>query len=72
MTVHQHRVFEYLAAHPGALTSEVIAALYPSEPSGDLLVSVCLTALAKQGLIADDNRVLPLRTAEAHPADEGI
>ena len=72
MTLPQHRVFEYLAAHPGALTSEIVAALYPSEANGDLLGSVCLTALAKQGLISEDNRVLPPRSAETQPAEEAV
>lgn len=60
MTVHQQRVLDYLAAHPGAFTSEIVAELYRTEPNGDLLVSVCLAALENTGLINSENRVVQL------------
>jgi len=60
MTVHQQRVLDYLAAHPGAFTSEIVAGVYATEANGDLLVSVCLAALQKRGLIDENNRVVPM------------
>ena len=58
MTAHQQLVLDYLTAHPGAFTSEIVAKLYPSEPHGDLLVSVCLAALENTGRIDMNNCVV--------------
>jgi hypothetical protein len=60
MTVHQQLVLDYLVAHPGAFTSEIVAALYPREPNGDRLVSVCLAALENTGRIDANNCVVPV------------
>src|SRR6266550_3380513 len=51
MTMSQQKVLDYVTDHPAALTTEIVAALYPTDPNGDLIVSVCLAALERRGLI---------------------
>ena len=51
MTVAQQSVLDFVTNNPGALTTDIVAALYATDPNGDLLVSVCLAALERRGLI---------------------
>jgi hypothetical protein len=68
VTVPQQRVLEYLAANPGATTTEIIDALFGADEHGELVVSICLAALEKKGLVGADNRIVTVELSSSRVA----